>query len=101
MNLRRTFSVLTLACSLGVLRSYAADAPAGFTDGGITWPLRRDTVTGGYVLSNHGVLQSSAGRIFVGYQDLHRDPVRTPQRGGVDSVELVGFDLPWLGAVEN
>jgi hypothetical protein len=49
--------------------------------------------------SNHGVVQLRDGRVLVGYQDFHRDPERAPQRSGVDSVELVGFDLHWLEAI--
>lgn len=65
-------------------------------DGGRTWPQRRDVVQGGPVFSNHGVTQTSDGRVLIGYQDFHRDPERAPERSGVDSVELAGLDLSWL-----
>ena len=70
-------------------------------DGGWTWPQRRDLVQGGPVFSNHGVMQTSDGRILVGFQHFHRDPVRAPERSGVDSVELASFDLAWLAALEH
>ena len=46
--------------------------------------------------SNHGVIQLRDGTVLAAYQDLHLDPVRAPERSGVDSVELVGFSLEWL-----
>ncbi|MFH1924345.1 MAG: sialidase family protein [Planctomycetota bacterium] len=67
-------------------------------DGGRTWPERRDLVhdPAGGLYSNHGVVQLRDGTVLVAYQDFHRDPDRSPQRSGVDSVGLVGFNLEWL-----
>ncbi len=67
-------------------------------DGGRTWPERRDLVytPGGGLYSNHGVVQLRNGTVLVGYQDLHSNSKIKTTRGGVDSVELVGFDLEWL-----
>lgn len=67
-------------------------------DGGRTWPERRNLVhdPAGGLYSNHGVVQLRDGILLVAYQDFHRDPERAPQRSGVDSVGLVGFNLEWL-----
>lgn len=67
-------------------------------DGGRTWPQRRDLIhdPARGLYSNHGVVQLRDGTLLVAYQDFHRDPERAPQRSGVDSVGLVGFNLEWL-----
>jgi len=67
-------------------------------DGGQTWPERRDLIhdPARGLYSNHGVVQLRNGTILVAYQDFHREPKRAPQRSGVDSIGLIGFDLEWL-----
>ncbi len=72
------------------------------TDGGRTWPQRRDLLRAPEGLySNHGVAQLTDGRVLVACQSYHRDAARAPRRGGVDEVLAVGFTPDWLAAQEE
>lgn len=72
------------------------------TDGGRTWPERRDLLRAADGLySNHGVVQLADGRVLVAGQSYHSDAVRAPRRGGVDEVVAVGFTLDWLAGAQR